>query len=334
MGNAGNIDIQASSIEISGVRAKNEIPSLISSQTDNKGDGGKIKIDTDRLTISDSASISVRATGSTSSPGNLVVNADSIELKNGASAIAETAFDSGGNIKLNVRDTLNLSDNSLISAKATDNANGGNVEINAKFIVATPEGNSDILASAVRGNGGKIDITTQGIFGLSEGKSQPSNSTNDLDASSKFGLSGTVTLFVPESNSQRSVLDSPAEVFDIDSLFKNNFCQLSQNSKYIITGKGGIPLVSSGTQSDSSVWTDWRTIESVPDKTRSSLSDKRENRQQQDYSMMEKTHPQISPIQGWVVDRQGKVILTANPLVVTPHALPSSSPNCHNSQGS
>jgi filamentous hemagglutinin family protein len=308
-GNAGDINLQVSqTIEILGISSKTRMSnSTITANTFAEGDAGNIFIDTGNLILRDQGSLGLRGTTS-GSPGNLQVNANNIELSNGAGIIA-TNFSSGqgGNINLQILDKLTLKENSLISTQASDTANGGNINIKAKFVIAFPNQNSDILANAVAGKGGKIDIMAQGIFGLAEGNSQPPNLTNDIDASSEFGTQGIVELVFPQFTTFDGQYTISSNFVNVNYLFRNNFCKLSRNSRYLVTGRGGIPLTPDDDLLSEPTWSDWRIIA--------------QEAQSEAVEPVEKTRKvnQIEMIQGWVTDRQGRVRLTANPLVVTPH---------------
>ena len=319
-GDGGDIVINAREIEIFGTAGNQELSSGLGSQTFTTGKAGNLIINTEKLNIRDRGRITVTGT-SFGSSGNLEINANSIELNDRAVIEAGTASGTGGNIELNLAENLTLRRNSLISAQAIENADGGNVKINARFILARPFENSDILASAVNGDGGNINLTTQGIFGLSEGNSQPANLTNDLDASSDLGLSGTVAIRIPQFDPNQGLFDVTAEFIDINSLIQNSFCKISDNSSFIVTGRGGIPLVPERDFLGENTWEDWRVIETkIPEPEKieeNSETDSQINRE-------------LSSIQGWLVNRQGKVVLTANPLVVTPDSLTFNNPSCNN----
>jgi len=317
-GSAGDIEINASSIEISGAVDQDIFPSLISAQASNGGDGGNIFLNTGELVISDRASISVQGSGS-SVPGNLIINANSVELVNGANIRATTEFQSGGNIKLDIEDNLILRENSFISAKAMNTANGGNVDLDANFIIAFPQQNNDILASAVFGDGGNITVNAEGVFGIVEGNSQPPNITNDIDASSEFGMAGTVDLVFPILTATNRLFNLPSDFVDVNYLFNNSFCKVSQNSTFIVTGRGGIPLAPDQKFLSEETWSDWRIVkdpETVTVEKDAAIED-------------EKTAHPMTPIQGWVTDAQGNVVLTDKPLVVASQQPGLPTPGCN-----
>jgi large exoprotein involved in heme utilization and adhesion len=153
---------------------------------------------------------------------------------------ASTPVGTGGNITLQIADHLTLRDNSTISAQALENADGGNIDIDADFIVAFPNQNNDIIANAAQGNGGNINISTLAIFGIEERSSIPPNITNDLDASSEFGLDGTIAINELDINPAEALEELPTAVIDVTRLIAQNLCQQLKGSEFIVTGKGGL----------------------------------------------------------------------------------------------
>ncbi|MDJ0593919.1 MAG: hypothetical protein QNJ72_28735 [Pleurocapsa sp. MO_226.B13] len=85
-----------------------------------------------------------------------------------------------------------------------------------------------------------IDITTNSIFGLEERSSTPENNTNDIDASSEFGLDGTVAINELDVNPVEGLEELPTEVIDVTRLIAQSLCQQGDLSEFIVTGKGGI----------------------------------------------------------------------------------------------
>ena len=222
--------------------------SRVSSRTVGKGNAGPIIINAANTISVDgqtqkgfaSGIVSLAGESGEGNAGDLKVQANSLVLKNGALLSASTPVGTGGNVILGIADELTLQNNSTISARASRDANGGNVNIDADFVVAFPNQNNDIIASASQGNGGDINITTQGIFGIEERSSDPPNNTNDLDASSEFGLDGTIAINQLDVNPAEALEELPTSVIDVTGLVAQNLCQQLEGSEFIVTGKGGI----------------------------------------------------------------------------------------------
>ena len=177
--------------------------------------------------------------------GELVINTNFLTLENSSSILADTTANTGtgGNIKLNIDEILLMRNNSLISGRATEGATGGKVDISAKFIIAFPsqfDGN-DIIANAVEGAGGNINLTTEALFGIEERAATTNNATNDIDASSQFGLSGQINITQPDVNPASGLLELTEDVVDAADLIAQNVCTQTANSEFVDIGKGGLP---------------------------------------------------------------------------------------------
>ena len=132
-----------------------------------------------------------------------------------------------------------------------------------------------------------------------------------------MGVSGTVAVQIPQFNASQGIFEIAPEIMDLDFLLQNSFCKVSDNSSYIVTGRGGIPLVPEKDALGENTWEDWRVTEEEDGEIR-----------QIEGKQMEREDREILPIQGWLVNPQGKVVLTANPLTVTPHSPAFNSPDC------
>ncbi len=264
------------------------------------GNGGNIFIDPPVVQIANGAAISVNSQGS-GIGGSIALQAGSLTLDNGTISAA-TASTNGGNVDLGVQDLLLASNSSTISATAGGSGNGGNLDINAGFIVLN--NNSDITANAFQGQGGNIQIATQGIF-------QSRDST--ITASSDLGINGTVQLNVTDLDPSRGLFRLPETVVDASGLVSQK-CDAavgkkSQQSEFVVTGRGGLQPNPSESLQDESILSNWVTL--------------------QPHSAQSPEHPSvtiapsaqvantIAIAQGWRVDLDGVVILTAEPNSMT-----------------
>ena len=303
-GNAGSVTIKASdSITLSG--ASETTRSGLFASALSSGNGGDLSIFTDELTISNGATINVsniqsRGLGEpgTGEAGNLEIEANSISLANDALIIAATESGAGGNITLEVSEDIILRNNSSISAEAGTDANGGNLNIDTTLIIAFPDGNNDIFASAEQGQGGNINITAESLFGIEEGPLNPF--TNDINASSEFGLEGNIAINTPEVDPTSGLINLPASVGDASDQISQNPCEQGLGSEFIVTGKGGLPPnVNESLNSES---TQVGLIETVP------------SQQQKVTAKNIPSNNSIAeavPAMGWVFNDKGEVTLTA-----------------------
>lgn len=264
------------------------------------GNGGNLNINTSTLTIQDGAQISVNGAG-TGTAGNLTANASTIRLNQGR-LTAETQAGEGANINLQNVNLLTLQNQSLISAQAFNAANGGNITINAKngFVVGFPNQNNDIVAGAVQGRGGKIDIVSASLIGFFERPSNPINTTNDIDASSEFGTSGSVIIDT-KLDPSRGLLELPVNLVDSSQQISQACTPGSRQlqSSFVRLGRGGIsinPLNPLETLEINGTRSGWITIEEKPNLTRVETR------------VTQNVHHVIEA-QGWIKDTNGDILL-------------------------
>jgi filamentous hemagglutinin family protein len=169
IGNAGSLTVKAQEIEVIGEGEQG--PSLLATTVvpGATGQGGDLTVETGRLRVSDGGQIAV-STGGAGNAGELVVNADLVELIGGsqrsvsgllANAVLETG--DGGDIKLNT-DRLIISEGATISASNfSTNPNippgqgrAGDIEIQANSL--TLDRQSSITAATDSGGGGNIQV--------------------------------------------------------------------------------------------------------------------------------------------------------------------------------
>ena len=238
-GSGGNVFIEASeSFEMEG--ASSFSPTLIRTSTQGTGTGGNVTINTQRF-VSRGGWISVNSLSS-GETGNLEIDARTVRLSRGARLEAEATFGNGGNVRLRNLETLVMREGSIISAVGGSEGvgNGGNIDIEADFIVAVPSEDSDIIANATQGRGGNITINTRGLYGIAERRAEPGNGTNDIDASSDFGVSGLIAVnrLTPAAEQRVVVLSSqPLEPADLVT----QGCAAA-GDRFIVTGRGGLPI--------------------------------------------------------------------------------------------
>ena len=165
--------------------------------------GGNLIVNADTVDILDGATLSVSNFPSqTNSPilpgqgaaGDLRITAGRINLRGQSVLSAGTAAGDLGNLTLTTP-LLMLRDNSQITTNAIHSSSGGNIEINADngFVLAIPSENSDITANAVFfGMAGALHIAAQQVLGLRV--SSALTPLSDITATSEFGVAGEIRL--------------------------------------------------------------------------------------------------------------------------------------------
>ena len=215
---------------------------------------------------------------------------------------ATSASGEGGNINLQVGNTLILRNSSQISTRAgtqhSGGGNGGNITINGGFIIAVPKENSDINANAFQGNGGNITINTPGLFGIQFRNQQ--TDLSDITATSQFGINGTVNLNLRETDITSTLVQLPEELIDPSKLIVAG-CPTNQDANFTITGRGGLPE-------------DPRQMllgEVVLQDLRSPVATARIPVHHQQ-SSVDSQPPTIVEAKGWIVNPEGQIELVAN----------------------
>ncbi|MEH2334431.1 S-layer family protein [Nostoc sp.] len=244
-----NSSINASSIRLDpSLRQRFGLPDMLTANA------GTVSITTPNLTLTDGGTVSVTNQGS-GNGGNININADTIQLKNKGFIQAQTESGNGGNITLQTKNLLFLRGNSLITSTAGGNGNGGNININAPIIVGLE--NSDIVANAVRGRGGNIQITTQGIFGLKfRDQLTPDN---DITASSQLGVNGNVQVNTIGVDPNSGLVQLPANITNPAQQIATG-CSTNQGSRFVATGRGGVPQNPNQQVTSDRTWSDIRDI--------------------------------------------------------------------------
>jgi filamentous hemagglutinin family protein len=267
-GNAGSIKINASeSITIDGANAPFFLPTKIASaagplnppnlrakfrQPDNPmGSAGDLAIVTPQLSILNGGLVTVQNTGK-GNAGTLEIQASTIRLDNQGKIIAETQAGNGGELILQAN-TIRLLNGSQIAASAGGDGNGGNIRLTSNFLLGV--NNSDILARADRGQGGNITISAKSVYGL---KSQPQlTPQSDITASSNLGFNGTVSITGLDLDLNAGLVQLPDNPTDPSQQVTQG-CATYQNSKFIATGRSGLPLNPRDRIQSSQLWTDIR----------------------------------------------------------------------------
>ena len=298
-GKGGNLIVRApAAITIQG-------PGQLAVQTTGDGAAGELTIDTQRLTITDGATIS--ASTSSANPegtgGSIIINAtESFNLSNQASLSAQSSGgaaagsvtlntpnltatngaiatfsekSSGGDITITASN-IRLFGNSDITTRVNEGeGRGGDIDLEADSILAFDD--SDILAFAPGGTGGNITLLTPAFFGENYRPAPRNTNPDPLDGNGRVGVnaSGTVNggIIEPDvSFIQNSLTELPSNQIDTDSLLANSCIvrrhQPTQGS-FTITGTGGLPQRPGDAQMSSFPTVDIETLpsDSTPSNT-------------------------------------------------------------------
>ncbi len=284
--------------------------SAIAVRSFGSGAARQISLQTPLLKVQDQGLISVSSKG-TGPAGNLAIGANQV-LLDGGSLQANTEIGEQGGIAITGADWLLLRRSGAITTNAGADSTGGNINIAAGFIVAPAHENSDITANAMRGQGGKISIQTQGLFGI-EFRDRPTPQS-DITASSDTGLKGTVNIALLAIDPNPGLVELPIALLNSSDAI-TNACRQTFPSKFIVSGRNGLPSDPRQTLTSASAQQDWRNglLASSPGSSVSTSSP----------SFPSFTQPSLEA-QSLTISPQGQVRLISH----LPQTLSSQSLNC------
>jgi large exoprotein involved in heme utilization and adhesion len=180
--------------------------------------------------LSNGASISASSTGP-GNAGNIIINAgQQLEMRD-SSIKTEAAQASGGNIDIQAVDQVRLVNSTISTSVLGGAGSGGNIMIDPNIVVLQ---NSNFSAFAEHGNGGDITILTSLFL---------ADSISFVNASSQFGLNGTVTIQNPTSNLSGSLGPLSSNPSQAQSLLTQRCTALAngQASSFVVAGREQLP---------------------------------------------------------------------------------------------
>ncbi|MCC5605174.1 two-partner secretion domain-containing protein, partial [Nostoc favosum] len=160
-GNAGELNVRASSIELSGTSLESPKPSDIEGRSllttavseGSTGKGGNITVSTNSLTITDGAALTASTSGQKDA-GDITISAESINLTGNGSVISAetTGQGAGGDLTLTTGN-LAVEDGGKITVSSTGSGAAGDLKLNANSIYLN---NAAKITADTTGGGGNI----------------------------------------------------------------------------------------------------------------------------------------------------------------------------------
>ena len=163
--------------------------------------------------------------------GMVTIHAGNTFFMQDSSVTTQATKSGGGQIEINAANLFRLV-NSRVSSSVLDGAGGGgNISIDPNVVVLQ---NSQILAQAIQGAGGNITIFTPLFL---------ADSSSLVNASSQFGLNGTVTIQSPTSNLSGSLGPLTSKPSQADGLLTQRCAALAngQASSFVVAGREQLP---------------------------------------------------------------------------------------------
>ncbi len=204
----------------------------IDASTSGPGWGGDINIAAmNSVSLAGGSTITSQSTGA-GFAGSIAIDAGlSFDSSNSSITTGATLAD-GGNISLIAKNMINLNHSSITATVGTGLGNGGNIFLDPLFVVMNA---GTITANAFGGNGGNINLVANNFL-------QSANSS--ITASSKLGVSGTVTLNGQLADLSGSLAALPIAYLDTTGLLRARCAahMAEKSSSFVLAGRGGTPL--------------------------------------------------------------------------------------------
>ncbi len=216
-GAGGKIIIEALEVALSGV---NPVPSVtidertviarsaITSRSQGGiGTGGDILVNAQLVDVRDGAAITTESVSSGSGGNIELIGNDSIMIDN-SSVTTQSATSEGGNITFKAENLIQVTNSEITSRAQQGSANAGAIDIDPDFVVIQ---NSNILSTAVFGDGGPITISADSAILV--------DPFSTLDASSQFGGDGTVDIQAPIQQLSGAIAPLPEGIVKAGNLY-------------------------------------------------------------------------------------------------------------------
>ncbi len=280
------------------------------------GKAGGVLIGARTLFIRDGGRVSVNNLNPQSGEaGAIIIKVRDLRLENQGFLTAVTLSGNGGDLLLSVKDLLVLTKNSEISTTAgvaPGGGNGGNVFINTQYVFAVPVNDSNITAQAFLGNGGNINLDALKLYRIGPSTADFIN-TNDITVSSRYGRTGEYRGNVLDTDPTQGLTNLPIDALDPSRLIAQRCAARSraspnQENKFTVTQRGGLPPNPNEMLQNESVVTNWVTLDPAETKPSANVP-----------TTPVSKSAQYIEAQGWIIDQQGEVILTAQSPTATPH---------------
>jgi filamentous hemagglutinin family protein len=292
--------------------------------TSAQGNAGDVTIETPELQVLNGATIFVASEGLGNSelfteigdPGRIYINAETVRLEDEASLVALSETGKGGNINFDSTD-IRIDESSVIFAYGNESQEG-DIDFISDILLLDRDNSAVLTLSNSRKGGSNISILPQNPEVLITALS--------ICDTCIIGASGTIVryFYLPELK-----IDFPIPI-DVNSLIRDDICEVGVGSEFIIPGSGGIPPSPLEPLSGSGVVAlDW--VEFLGENPDVATIPQSENETSEEDSQLPQYKPLVE-VQGWIVAENGQIILVADSPTVTPAAPAIDRINCHSDE--
>nr|MDJ0568049.1 hypothetical protein [Pleurocapsa sp. MO_192.B19] len=186
----------ASDINIATANLTLDNDGLISASTRGQGDGGLIDINaSESITLDDGSISNTVGTDAVGNGGKVNITTENLTLSNGG-IISTSTFGQGDASDINITTAnLTLDNDGLISAGTFSQGDGGLIDIIASELITLDDGSiiNNVTANAI-GNGGKLNITTENLTLSNDGLISASTGGEGDSGSISIDVTELVTL--------------------------------------------------------------------------------------------------------------------------------------------
>ena len=182
-----------------------------------QGIGGNITVSTNQLLIQNQAEISVDSQGA-GEAGQIQISSETATLSNGGRIAAETVTSSGGDINLQVLDSLEVDSDSEVSA-AAGNGQGGDITITgAQLLSLTDNSNIAVEARSAGGTAGNVTVAVDTLI-LNNSQLTAVTQASGSGDSANIDLQGLALLLMRNGSqiTAQALNDANGGNIDIDS---------------------------------------------------------------------------------------------------------------------
>ncbi|NEQ95523.1 MAG: filamentous hemagglutinin N-terminal domain-containing protein [Cyanothece sp. SIO2G6] len=220
--------------------------------------------------LSNGSFVTVSANGDNKAGDILINSLGGVQILDSGSGItATTRSGDGGDISTTTGLLLLSNGGNLRTSAGTNQTggggDGGNITLDISVALWTiPFNDNNIAAQAFDGNGGSIDILGSYNIGDILERDNDFQISNDITASSEFGIPGEISANELDVDPARGVFELPALLVDAESLLAQECPGPGQQAAdelgaLYVTGRGGIPPSISNSPATDDIFVDWVT---------------------------------------------------------------------------